>query len=126
MIRAELGGSVAVLDYTRDEENLVKATDNEVLLRLVKRWIGQGDDTSLAYTDDRDILEFILMKLRQMVESGAATFLIQVRMYREEHLNERADNLADLGKVLEMKDSDWDDRTTRFVCSFHDRREPMD
>jgi hypothetical protein len=38
MIRAKLGGSVAVLDDTRDEENLVTANYRYGN----KRWIGEG------------------------------------------------------------------------------------
>ena len=40
-------------------------TDNEVLCRLVDRWVGQGGKTSLANTTDVDILEYILVSYRQ-------------------------------------------------------------
>ncbi len=46
--RAELGGYTAILKHTPDIQDLVTATDSEVLCRLVRRWIGKGGKTSLT------------------------------------------------------------------------------
>ncbi len=58
--RAEMGTYAAILRRTPDHEDLLTATDSEVLYRLVGRWVGQGGKDSLANTADADILEFIL------------------------------------------------------------------
>jgi hypothetical protein len=46
--RAEIGAYVAILRRTPDHEDLVTATDSEVLCRVVGRWVGQGGKSSLA------------------------------------------------------------------------------
>ena len=48
---------------TTPYEDLLTATDSEVLCRLVGRWVGQGGKPSLANTTDTDILEFILREV---------------------------------------------------------------
>ena len=75
--RAELGGYAAILKRTPDTQDLVTATDSEVLCRLVRRWIGQGGKASLANTADADILEFIIGKLRARIAANARTFLVK-------------------------------------------------
>ena len=44
----------AILRRTPDHEDLVTATDSEVLCRVVGRWVGQGGKASLANTADAD------------------------------------------------------------------------
>ena len=58
-----MGAYAAILRRTPDHEDLLTATDSEVLCRLVGRWVGQGGKASLANTADADILEYILGKL---------------------------------------------------------------
>ena len=77
--RAELGGYAAILKRTPDTQDLVTATDSEVLCRLVRRWIGQGGKASLSNTADADILEFIIGKLRARIAANARTFLVKIK-----------------------------------------------
>ena len=69
--RAVLGGYTAILKRSPDTQDLLTATDSEVLCRLVRRWIGQGGKASLANTADADILEFIIGKLRARIQETA-------------------------------------------------------
>ncbi len=62
-----------ILRRTPDHEDLLTATDNEVLCRLVGRWVGQGGKTSLVNMTDADILEFILEKLAARIAVKART-----------------------------------------------------
>jgi len=71
---------------TPDHEDLVTATDSEVLCRVVGRWVGQGGKTSLANTADADILEYILAKLAARIAAKSRTFLIKVKAHRGEPL----------------------------------------
>jgi ribonuclease HI len=98
--RADLGGYAASLKRTPDTQDLVTATDSEVLCRLVRRWIGQGGKASLSNTSDANILEFIIGKLRARIAANARAFLVKIKAHRGEPLNERADDLADEGKTL--------------------------
>ena len=54
-------------------ENIITAT--ECVLRLVRRWFGQGGKASLVA--DGDILARIIEKLRQRIEAREATFLFK-------------------------------------------------
>jgi hypothetical protein len=119
----ELGGHAAILKRTPDTEDSVTETDSEVLYRLVRRWIGQSGNASLANTADADILEYIIGKLRSRIAANARTFLVKIKAHRGEPLNERADDLADEGKTLaKAGDSyQWNDKTTRLVYSYYDR-----
>ena len=58
-----MGTYTAILRRTPSHEDLITATDSEVLCRLVGRWVGQGGKASLANTADADILAYILAKL---------------------------------------------------------------
>jgi len=40
--RAEMGAYAAILRHTLDHEDFITVTGNEVLCRLVGRWVGQG------------------------------------------------------------------------------------
>ena len=112
-----------ILRLTPDHEDLFTATDNEVLCRLVGRWVGQGGKTSLAKTGDTDILEYILANLTARITGKSRTFLMKVKTHRGEPLNERADDLAETGHTLEREGENyrWKQRTTRLVFSYYDR-----
>ena len=105
--RAEMGAYAAILRRTPDNEDLVTATDSEVLCRVVGRWVGQGGKASLANTADADILEYILTKLAARIEAKSRTFLIKVKAHRAcdrgEPLNEGADDLAEAGREIEKE-----------------------
>jgi ribonuclease HI len=111
--RAELGGYAAILKRTPDTQDLVTATESEVLCRLVRRWIGQGDKASLSNTADADVLGFVIIKVRARIAAKARTFLVKIKAHRGEPLNERADDLADEGKTLAKagESYQWKDRS---------------
>jgi hypothetical protein len=57
------------------------------------------------------------------IAANARTFLVKIKVYRGEPLNENVDDLPDEGKTL-AKTGDsyqWIDRTTRLVYSYYDR-----
>ena len=56
--------------------------DNEAVLRVIKKWVGQGGKTTLAIAPDADILREIVCLLTQRVRAGRATFLIKVEENR--------------------------------------------
>jgi hypothetical protein len=118
-----MGAYVSILRRTPDHEDLLTATDEEVLCRLVGRWVGQGGKASLTNTVDADILEFILGKLAARIAAKARTFLVKVKTHRGEPLNEGADDLAEEGHLLakEGEGYRWKQRTTRLVFPYYDR-----
>ena len=85
--------------------------------------MGQGGKTSLANTADDDILEYILVKLSARITAKTRTFLVKVKTHRGEPLNEGADDLAEVGRLLakEGEGYRWKQRTTRLVFSYYDR-----
>jgi ribonuclease HI len=99
--RAEIGVYAAILRRTPDHEDLVTATDSEVLCRVVVRWVGQEGKSSLANTTDVDILEYILTKLAVRITAKSRTFLVKVKVHRGDPLNEGVDDLAETGRELE-------------------------
>jgi ribonuclease HI len=101
--RAEMGVYAAILRRTPDHEDLVTATDSEVLCRVVGRWTGQGRKTSLANTADADILEYILTKLTARITAKSRTFLVKVKTHRGDPLNEGADDLSEADRELEKE-----------------------
>jgi ribonuclease HI len=117
--RPEMGA--VILRRTPDHEDLVTATDNEVLCRVVDRWVGQGGKASLANTADADILEYILTKLAARIAAKSRTFLVKVKAHRGEPLNEGADDLAEAGREIEKEgaNSRWQERTTRVVYPYY-------
>ena len=86
-----------------DHEDLLTSTDNEVLYRLVGRWVGQDGKATLVNTTDADILEYILTKLTARITDKSRTFLVKVKAHREESLNEGTDDLAEAGHTLTME-----------------------
>jgi hypothetical protein len=118
-----MGAYTTILRRTPDHEDLVTATDNEVLCRVVGRWVGQGGKTSLVNTADADILEYILTKLTARIEAKSRTFLVNVKEHRWESLNEGTDDLTETDREMEKEgeNSRWKERTTWVVCSYYDR-----
>ena len=118
-----MGAYVVILRHTPDHEDLVTATDSEVLYRVVGRWVEQGGKASLANTADADILEYILAKLAARIAAKSRTFLVKVKTHRGEPLNEGADDLAEAGRAMEKEgeNSRWQERTTRVVYPYYDR-----
>jgi hypothetical protein len=118
-----MGAYSAILRRTPDHEDLVTATDSEVLCRLVGRWVGQGGKSSLVNTADADILEYILPKLAARITTKSRTFLVKVKVHRGEPLNERADDLAETGRAMEKEGDNywWQERTIRLVYPYYDR-----
>ena len=96
-----MGSYTVILRRTPDNEDLVTATDREVLCRVVGRWVGQGGKASLANTADADILEYILAKLAARIEAKSRTFLVKVKTHRGEPLNEGADDLTEADRAME-------------------------
>ena len=103
--------------------------DNEAVLCVIKKWVGQGGKATLATSSDVDILREIVCLLTQRVRAGRATFLIKVKSHRGEPINERADTLAEKGREISDDDKRWDDRTvwmTFEVRRGHDSTLSMD
>ena len=91
--------------------------DNQVLLKAVKRRIGER----LVKAPNEDILlEAIALKLQYRTTAGTATFLVIVKAHRGEPANEKARVEADkaiLSRYVFMK---WHDRTNRAVFTWQD------
>ncbi len=60
---------------------------------------GKGK-VSLTNTVDVDILEFILTKLVARIVIKSKNFLVNVKVYRGETLNEGEDDLVETGRVI--------------------------
>jgi ribonuclease HI len=113
--RPELGGVVLALQSAALSEDALVLCDNEAVLRVIKKWVGQGGKATLATAPDADILREIVCLLTQRVRAGRATFLIKVKSHRGEPINERADTLAEEGRGMSDDDKRWDDRTDRMT-----------
>ena len=113
--RPELGGVVLALQSAALSEDALLLCDNEAVLRVIKKWVGQGGKATLATAPDADILREIVCLLTQRVRAGRATFLIKVKSHRGEPINERADTLAEEGRGMSDDDKRWDDRTDRMT-----------
>jgi ribonuclease HI len=121
--RAEMGAYAAILQRTPDHEDLVTATDSEVICRVVGRWVGQGGKASSANTADADILEYILTKLAARIAAKSRTFLVKVKAHRGDPLNEGTDDLPEAGREIEKEgaNSRCQERTTWVVYPYYDR-----
>jgi ribonuclease HI len=91
--RPELGGVVLALQTAALSEDVLPLCDNEAVLRVIKKWVGQGGKATLATAPDADILHEIILLLTQRVCAGRTTFLVKVKSHRGETINERADIL---------------------------------
>ena len=92
-------------------EDVLLLCDNEAVLRVIKKRVGQGGKATLATAPDADILQEIILLLMQRVRAGRTTFLVKVKSHRGEPINERADTLAEEGREISDDDKRWDDRT---------------
>ncbi len=113
--RPELGGVVLALRSAALSDDALLLCDNEAVLRVIKKWVGQGGKATLATAPDADILREIVCLLTQRVRAGRATFLVKVKSHRGEPINERADTLAEEGRTLSEEEKRWDDRTDRMT-----------
>jgi ribonuclease HI len=113
--RPELGGVVLALQSAALNEDALLLCDNEAVLRVIRKWVGQGGKATLATAPDAEILREIICLLTQRVRAGRATFLIKVKSHRGEPINERADTLAEEGRTISEDDKRWDDRTDRMT-----------
>jgi ribonuclease HI len=113
--RPELGGVVLALKQAELSEDVLILCDNESVLKVIKKWIGQGGRATLADAPDADILREILELLRARIEAGRATFLVKVKSHRGEPMNERADTLAEEGRARPDEEKRWDARTDRMT-----------
>ena len=102
--RPELGGVVLALQSAALSEDSLLLCDNEAVLRVIKKWVGQGGKTTFDTAKDADILREIICLLTQRVRAGRATFLIKVKSYRGELINERSETLAEEGRTISDDD----------------------
>ena len=87
------GGGGCSTRALRDTSHLVLLLcDNEAVLCVIKKWVGQGGKATLATTPDADILAKIVCILTR-VRAGRATFLVKVKSHRGEPINEVVDTL---------------------------------
>ena len=82
--------------------------------------MGEGSKAPLAIAPNADILAEIMEKLRKRIEKGSATFPVKVKSHRGDPLNERADTLADEGRLIEDKEAKLTKRTRRLVFSIRE------
>jgi ribonuclease HI len=114
--RPELGGIVLALESAALSEDALLLCDNEAVLCVIKKWVGQGGKATLATAPDADILREIVCLLTQRVRAGRAPFLmIKVKSHRGEPIHERADTLAEKGREISDDNKRWDDRTDRMT-----------
>lgn len=113
--RPELGGVVLALRQAELSEDVLILCDNESVLKVINKWVGQGGRATLANAPDADILREILELIRARIEAGIATFLVKVKSHRGEPLNEQADTLAEKGRARPEEEKRWDERTDRMT-----------
>jgi hypothetical protein len=106
---------VLALQSAALSEDSLLLCDNEAVLRVIKKWVGQGGKSTLATASDADILREIVCLLTQHVRAGRAPFLIKVKSHRGEPINERADTLAEEERGMSDDDKLWDDRADRMT-----------
>ena len=89
-------------------EDILLLCDHAAVLYAVKKWVGQGGKATLARAPDADILQEIVCLLTHRIRAGRATFLIEVKSYRGEPINERADTLTEEGLEISDDNKRWD------------------
>ena len=109
--RARVGRDCTSVAVSSSSEDALLLCDNEAVLCVIKKWVGQGGKATLATAPDADILREIVCLLIQCVRAGRATFLIKVKSHRGKPINERADTLAEEGQTISDDDKRWDDQT---------------
>ena len=113
--RPELGGVVLALRQAELHEDVLILCDNESVLKVIRKWVGQGGRATMAVAPDADILKEILELLRARINAGRATFFFKVKSHRGEALNERADTLAERGREKPDEEKEWNQRTDRMT-----------
>ena len=113
--RPELGGVVPALRQAELHEDVLILCDNESVLKVIRKWVGQGGRATMAVAPDADILKEILELLRARINAGRATFFFKVKSHRGEALNERADTLAERGREKPDEEKEWNQRTDRMT-----------
>ena len=121
--RPELGSLLLALRTASTDQDALIFSDNESVLKTVKKWVGEGGKATLANTPDADILRGVLAVLAQRIKAGAATFLVKVKAHKGEPLNERADTLAEQGRNQGEEKVQWNDRTHRLIYTVHEKNE---
>jgi len=111
----ELAAFFLALRDTLIEELLLYLCDNQALLKVVTRWIGEGGKATLVGSPDTDILAAAIEILRKRIVAGTATFLVKVKAHRGEPANERAIILADKAISDPNVGKEWCQRTNRAV-----------
>ena len=108
--RTELAAFILALRGTPVTKPMLYLCDNQALLKVVKRWVGEDGKATLVGAPDADILLEAIEELRKRTTAGAATFLVNVKEHRGEPANEEADIQAD--KAISGKDvsTEWQDR----------------
>ena len=84
----ELAGFFLALRDTPIEEPLLYLCDNQSLLKVVNRWIGEGGKATLVGSPDADILAAAIEILRKRIAAGTATFLVKVRIEENQRMRE--------------------------------------
>jgi len=72
-----------------------KQIHNQALLKTVKRWVGEGGKETLVGAPDAYILLEAIEELPKRTTTGAATFLVKVKVHRAEPANEETDIQAE-------------------------------
>ncbi len=70
----QLGGIVLALQSAALSEDALLLCDNEAVLCVIKKWVGQGGKSTLATAPDDDILWEIVCLLTQRVRAGTVLF----------------------------------------------------
>ena len=76
--------------------------DNKALLKVVKRWVDEGEKATLTGVPNADILRDIIVEFQKRTIAGAVMFLVQVKAHQGEPANEEADIQTD--KAISSKD----------------------
>jgi len=113
--RPALAAFLPALRDTLIAEPLLYLCDNQLLLKAVNRWIGEGGKATLVGAPDADVLAAAIEILRKRIAAGTATFLVKVKAHRGEPVNEGADILADKAVSDPKVGKGWCQRTNREV-----------
>jgi len=114
----ELAAFFLALCDTPIEEPLLHLCDNQSLLKVVTRWIGEGGKATLVGAPDAEILAAAIKILRKRIAAGTATFLVKVKAHRGEPANEVANILADKAISDPKVGKEWCHRTNRAVFTW--------
>jgi len=77
----ELAAFVLALRGTPVTKLMLYLCVNQVLLKVMKRWVGEGRKAKLIGALDEDILWEAIKELRKRTTAGAATFLVNVNAH---------------------------------------------